>query len=146
MDPRKPPESDGPDTRPLLGLGVVLLGAYLLAREYMHLIPGFERLVDLWDRAGWPLAVIALGVAIVLFSRRPGSRIPTASSRLYRSRSDRMVAGVIGGVGAHFGVDATILRLAYAAAAVLLGLLTGIVVYVLLAIVVPSEPGSAMDL
>ncbi|MBR3117998.1 MULTISPECIES: PspC domain-containing protein [Oceanobacillus] len=33
--------------------------------------------------------------------------------KLYRSTSNRMVGGVLGGIGDYFNVDATILRLAF---------------------------------
>jgi phage shock protein C len=33
--------------------------------------------------------------------------------RLYRSRTDRMIAGVCGGLAKHFGIDPTLVRLAF---------------------------------
>jgi len=59
--------------------------------------------------------------------------------RLYRSRSDRMVAGVCGGLADYFDVDPTLVRVL----AVLLTWATaglGIVAYIVLAVVVPEEP------
>ena len=61
--------------------------------------------------------------------------------RLYRSRSDRMILGVCGGLGTYFGVDPTLVRV-IAAVSLLLGL-TGILVYLILAVVIPVEPGDA---
>ena len=58
--------------------------------------------------------------------------------RLYRSRSDRMILGVCGGLGTYFGVDPTLVRV-IAAVSLLLGL-TGILVYLILAVVIPVEP------
>lgn len=58
---------------------------------------------------------------------------------LYRSRSDRMIAGVCGGLAEYFSVDPTLVRVG----AVLLGILTrgGIAIaYLVMAIVVPEEP------
>lgn len=60
--------------------------------------------------------------------------------RLYRSRTDRMIAGVCGGIAAYSGWDPTLVRIA----AVAISLVTsgGIVIaYIVLAIVVPEEPG-----
>jgi len=34
--------------------------------------------------------------------------------KLYRSRDDRMIAGVCGGLGKYLGIDPTLLRLAFA--------------------------------
>ncbi len=58
--------------------------------------------------------------------------------RLYRSRNDRMIAGVCGGLGQYFGIDATIVRLIFVAA-VLAGF-SGVLAYLILAIVIPLEP------
>ena len=60
------------------------------------------------------------------------------SQRLYRSRSDRMIAGVCGGIGQYFGVDSTIVRLFTVLATIFSG---GVVfiLYVVLWIVVPED-------
>ena len=56
--------------------------------------------------------------------------------RLYRSRTDRMIFGVCGGMGAYFGVDSTIIRII----AVLLAITGfGILAYIILAFVIPLE-------
>ncbi len=59
--------------------------------------------------------------------------------RLYRSRDERMVAGVAGGLAEYFGVDPTLLRLAFVALT-LGGGGVGLAGYVLLAILAPMEP------
>lgn len=58
--------------------------------------------------------------------------------RLYRSRSDRMIFGVCGGLGHYLNIDPTVVRV-IAALTLLLGL-TGLLVYLVLAIVIPVEP------
>ena len=57
--------------------------------------------------------------------------------RLYRSRSDRMMWGVCGGLAEYFSIDPTIIRII----AVLLVLANGlgILAYIIMAIVVPLE-------
>ena len=57
--------------------------------------------------------------------------------RLYRSRSDRMVWGVCGGLAKYFGIDPTIVRVTFVLLIFANGL--GILAYVILAIVVPLE-------
>jgi len=59
--------------------------------------------------------------------------------RLYRSRSDRMILGICGGMGEYFDVDPTLVRV-IAALSLLLGL-SGVLVYLVLAVVIPVEPG-----
>lgn len=59
--------------------------------------------------------------------------------KLYRSRDNRMIAGVCGGLADYFKVDPTVMRLI----AVLLLVFTGgtaLLAYILLWILVPEEP------
>jgi phage shock protein C len=58
--------------------------------------------------------------------------------KLYRSRTNRQLAGVCGGLAEHFNVDATLLRVLFVVLAVLGG--SGIVIYVAMWIIVPQEP------
>ncbi len=57
--------------------------------------------------------------------------------RVLRSRDDRVLAGVAGGLGSYFGVDPIIFRIGFALSVFFGGL--GIIAYVLLAIFVPSD-------
>ncbi len=62
--------------------------------------------------------------------------------RLYRSRRERMLGGVCGGLGEYIGMDPTVVRLIF----VLLGFATGpgiLLAYLILLLVVPEEPISA---
>jgi len=58
--------------------------------------------------------------------------------RLYRSNTNKMIAGVCGGLGEFLGIDPTLIRLVF----VLMGLLGGhgILVYLIMWIVVPPAP------
>lgn len=58
--------------------------------------------------------------------------------KLRRSRDDRMVAGVCGGIAKMFDIDAAIVRIALVAAT-LLGFGTGAVLYVVCWLVMPQE-------
>jgi len=57
--------------------------------------------------------------------------------RLYRSRNDRMVGGVCGGLGIYLGIDPTLVRLAFVI--LLFGNGIGSWLYVLLWILIPEE-------
>ncbi|MDI6692082.1 MAG: PspC domain-containing protein [Anaerosomatales bacterium] len=62
--------------------------------------------------------------------------------KLYRSRSDRMIAGVCGGLAEHFGWDPVLVRLA--AVGLLLVTNGGIALaYLIMAVVVPEAPMDA---
>ncbi|MDO5422618.1 MAG: PspC domain-containing protein [Eubacteriales bacterium] len=57
--------------------------------------------------------------------------------RLYKSDTNRMICGVCGGIGEFLNIDPTIVRLIL----VLLGFTsTGIIFYILAAIIMPSRP------
>lgn len=59
--------------------------------------------------------------------------------RLYRSTTDRSLAGVAGGLAAYLGVDPSIVRVAWVLLAIVTGGLAA-VVYIVMAIVVPEAP------
>lgn len=58
--------------------------------------------------------------------------------RLTRSRDVRMISGVAGGIGEYFGIDATVVRLLFVFG--FFWAFTGLVVYIIMAVVVPEEP------
>ena len=60
-----------------------------------------------------------------------------SNQRLYRSSTDRMIAGVCGGLGKYFGVDPTIVRLVFLLLLIVGG--SGFLLYLILWIVVPDE-------
>jgi phage shock protein C len=58
--------------------------------------------------------------------------------RLYRSRTDRQLAGVAGGIAEYLEVDPTVVRLLWILSVLVGGF--GLVLYVIMAFVVPLEP------
>jgi phage shock protein C len=60
-----------------------------------------------------------------------------SNQRLYRSSSNKMIAGVCGGLGKYFSVDATIVRLVFLLLLFLGG--SGFLLYLILWIIVPEE-------
>ena len=57
------------------------------------------------------------------------------AKRLYRSRTNRMIAGVCGGLAEFIGIDVTLLRIL---AVVIPGI--NLITYIILAIIIPEEP------
>ena len=57
---------------------------------------------------------------------------------LHKSRSNKVIAGVCGGVGEYFNVDATIIRLVWALAVFMGG--SGFIIYILAMIIMPDDP------
>lgn len=58
--------------------------------------------------------------------------------KLYRSRKDRMIAGVAGGLGEYLNMDPTLVRLLFVLFALAGG--PGLLVYLVMLLVVPEEP------
>lgn len=58
--------------------------------------------------------------------------------KLYRSRDDRMIAGVCGGIAKYFGIDSTIVRVITFLLIIPGGL--SIWVYIAMALIIPLEP------
>ncbi len=63
--------------------------------------------------------------------------------RLNRSRSERIITGLCGGIGEYFKVDPVIIRAIFVVLAFIGG--GGVLVYIILAIVVPLEPDGSED-
>ncbi len=59
------------------------------------------------------------------------------SKKLYRSRTNRQIAGVCGGLGEYLGVDPVLVRVVFVLAALAGG--PGLIAYIVLALVMPEE-------
>jgi phage shock protein C len=60
------------------------------------------------------------------------------NKKLYRSRKEKMIAGVAGGLGEYFDVDTTLIRILLVVSLFFGGF--GLLAYIILWIVVPEEP------
>jgi phage shock protein PspC (stress-responsive transcriptional regulator) len=58
--------------------------------------------------------------------------------RLYRSRHDRKLAGVCGGLGQYLNLDPVLARLAFVVLTLMSGI--GLLAYIVMAIVIPERP------
>ena len=64
-------------------------------------------------------------------------------NRLYRSRNDRMIAGVAGGLAEYMDLDPTLLRLAWVLGFFVTGPVA-VLLYLVCAMIVPREPEVTM--
>jgi phage shock protein C len=111
-------------------------------------------------RIGVPLLLVLAGVMFLFGGRdylSKGSSIPKSqpaqaagaqgplreaapgSRRLYRSRTEKKVLGVCGGIGAYVNIDPVIIRLLFVVAA-FASVAFVVILYVVMGIVVPKEP------
>lgn len=58
---------------------------------------------------------------------------------LRRSRDDRMIAGVVGGLARYFSIDPTLARAGYVVISILSAAFPGLLVYAILWALVPEE-------
>jgi phage shock protein PspC (stress-responsive transcriptional regulator) len=95
----------------------------------------------------WAIFLIVLGIFII-YAGRNNSRsdenkesVPLISglNNIYRSKNNRMIAGVCGGIGEYFNIDPSIVRLIWILAS-FASVGIGIVVYLILIFVFPENP------
>lgn len=72
-------------------------------------------------------------------AEQPPLGVPPEGKRLLRSSHDRMLAGVCGGIANYLGIDSTLVRVLFALGSFFLAIFGGIVVYIILAFVIPSD-------
>ncbi len=58
--------------------------------------------------------------------------------RLYRSRNERVIGGVAGGLAEYFGLDPALIRIAFAL--LFFGVGSGLLLYLVIWIIVPLRP------
>lgn len=60
--------------------------------------------------------------------------------KLYRSTTDRFLAGVCGGIAEYFTIDATLLRLFWMLVVIFTGIFPGVIAYILAIFIMPLPP------
>ena len=63
--------------------------------------------------------------------------------KLYRSRKDKKISGVCGGLAQYLNVDVTIIRLIWVLALLFAG--GGLLAYIICALIIPEEPEQIVD-
>ncbi len=130
------------------GLLLISIGIILILRQM-----GFFYFLN-FENFPWSIiwAVFLIGLGIVLiFSQSRTKQLPeeeidvetpeedSPRVSIYRSRTDRMIAGVCGGLARYFNVDSSIIRLLWVLAT-LASIGLGVLVYIILIFVFPEEP------
>lgn len=60
--------------------------------------------------------------------------------KLYRSKTERMLEGVCGGIAVYFNVDPTIVRLVWALVSIFSAAIPGVLLYIVCSFIIPEEP------
>lgn len=61
--------------------------------------------------------------------------------KLYKSKTDKKLCGVCSGIAKYFGIDPTIVRLGAIVLSLVTAVVTGLIAYLICALVIPDEPG-----
>lgn len=130
----------------IVGAVLVGVGIWITLNKLGVVSPDFDRVLSLVQAAGWGFVIVILGVIVIIGSRNHTEpRMPARGVKLYRSRTDRWIGGVLGGFGEYFGVDSTILRLSFIALTVAAGG-SLIVAYIVMLAVMPEAPKEVPEL
>lgn len=60
--------------------------------------------------------------------------------RLWRSRENKVITGLLGGIGEYFDIDPAILRVGYVFLTIFTGIFPGIIAYLIASLAVPERP------
>lgn len=142
------PDQTAPETResiikdkPLFwGSLLIVIGAFLLLKQ-MGLFYAFRFWHIPWQSI-WAIVLIVAG-GILLFNksktREEGGEEGSADKKLYRSRIQKMVGGVCGGIAEYFELDVSVIRILWVIGT-LLSAGVGVLVYLIMLIVFPERP------
>lgn len=64
----------------------------------------------------------------------------TVQAPLRRSRSNRMIGGVVAGLARYFGLDVSLARVLYVLLSIMSAAFPGVLVYIVMWILIPEEP------
>jgi len=124
---------------------LIIVGLFLILKQ-MGLFFTFSMWHLPWQSI-WAIALIAVG-GILLYNRMKEEKDEDVESapakKLYRSRTQKMVAGVCGGLSEYFEMDVSIIRIIWVIGTIIsMGL--GVVVYIVMLILFQEEPEDVND-
>jgi len=64
------------------------------------------------------------------------------SKKLYRNTTNKVFAGICGGLGEYFDIDPVLIRLIWLLVVVFTGIFPGAVVYIIAIFIIPKQPKS----
>lgn len=121
----------------MVALGILLL----VQRGAPEVWAGMSAALQMVANVAWPVCIIAAGV-ILIYAARKGTLTSQRGSRVYRSRDNRRLGGVCGGIAEHFSMNAVFVRIL---AVVLFVMSIGLVglLYLILWASLPDDPTQA---
>ena len=147
------PDQAAPETRenvikdkPLFwGSLLIVVGLFLILRQ-TGLFYGFHFWHIPWQSV-WAVLLIVIGL-VLLFNKSKAQKVVSEvtgmEKKLYRSRQQKMIGGVCGGLAEYFDLDVSLIRVIWAIGT-FLSAGAGILVYIIMLIVFPEAPEIIQD-
>ena len=123
---------------------LIVVGLFLLSRQL-----GLFYTFNFWNipwQSVWAIVLIIIGVLLLLNkSKEEEARETdqkTEKKQLYRSRDQKMIGGVCGGLAEYFQIDVSVVRVLWVIGT-LMSVGVGILIYIVMLIVFPEGPEEA---
>lgn len=117
------------------GLLLSLLGGFV---SFGH-VPLF---ITLSGKALAAIMLLCIGILLVLGAGKSMHERRTDSNTLFRSGTDKKIAGVCGGIAEYYHIDSTIIRLIWVLLTFLTAVIFGIGIYIACAFIMPKRTSS----
>ena len=119
---------------------LIVIGLFLLSRQ-LGLFYSFHLWHIPWQTV-WAVVLIIIG-AVLLFNKskmsKPEGEEGKPEKKLYRSRSQKMLSGVCGGLSEYFDIDVSLVRVLWVIGT-LLSIGLGVLAYIVMLIVFQEDP------
>ncbi len=124
--------------------GLLILSGFYFALSIIG-IAGSSRIFILPNDFIFPLTAFAIGIyLLVIKPSKSEIALSEQPEKLFKSRADRKLTGVCGGLAQYIGIDATVLRIIFILAALLtLGMFS--LLYLILAVFIPYGEGQKFE-
>ena len=131
------------------GIGIILLGFALLPHwrwNFWAFNPFSWHFFDLWFfdwDIYWPIIIIGFGILYLVHTLRQvkeGAGSGKKFDKFYRSRKEKVIGGVCGGIANNLKVDPVIVRIGWIILSIATKFLLGVILYIVCMIVLAEEP------
>ena len=123
----------------VIGIILIVFGAWELAHRLLSpWWPSISRFLNTVAAIVWPIAIILAGVLFIIAAKK-GVISSSSGKRLYRSRTNKRIAGVCGGLAEFFSIDPAIVRIV-AIVLLVVSFMSLALLYIMLWVVIPQEP------
>jgi len=142
-----PTQSKTPVAGIIIGAALVLIGLAMLFNWIIYLFLAPYMFLPFFPfKSFFAILLIASGIFFIVYVVRKNDekevslpKITTGQRSLYRSRTNKKLSGVCGGIGEYFSIDPTIIRIAWIFIT-LVTILPCLITYIIMAFIVPEAP------